>query len=76
MGTNYDIEFVSGGNRKLEFVACPESFRIEGEAEHWKANIVGVRGDQVYTLSKSWYTKQDYFGRFELCEMDELLQET
>jgi hypothetical protein len=73
---DYDIEFVSGGNRKLEFVACPESFRIETQGEHWQANIVGVRGDQVYTLSKSWYTKQDYFGRFELCEMDELLQET
>ena len=73
---DYDIEFVCGGNRKLEFVACPESFRIETQGEHWKANIVGVRGDQVYTLSKSWYTKQDYFTRgFELCELDEFLLE-
>jgi len=68
---DYDIKFVSCGNKTIEFTASPEDLPIEEQGEYWKANIVGVRGGQVYTRSKSWATARDGYGRFRFLEIRE-----
>lgn len=60
MDGQFDIQFVSGrrrfvsGGRKLEFAPPPQGLQIQGGRDRWRANIVGVSGDQVYIRLKAW----------------------